>query len=165
MVVVGFLGVVFVVVWVAAPRQGVLSRMLHRTRLGLRILREDVLGLLYRLEEADADGRGAASFVRRVLDVGRLRCGLALNRLRALDLVTDLDYLSHELVAEYGARVESLLVAAVHVQVRAAKARHVNANQGIARTLEARVRDAVTAHGADAVKGQSVHVDCGSLSA
>ncbi len=44
-------GVIFVAVMLGAPRYGVLSRLLHRAALSRRIVREDVLGLLYRLEE------------------------------------------------------------------------------------------------------------------
>lgn len=44
-------GAIFTVVLFAAPRHGLVSRWLHRSRLSYRILKEDVLGLLYRLEE------------------------------------------------------------------------------------------------------------------
>lgn len=44
-------GALFVVVLFTAPRHGVLAKWLHRAMLSGRILREDVLGLLYRLEE------------------------------------------------------------------------------------------------------------------
>jgi manganese/zinc/iron transport system permease protein len=44
-------GLLFLAAVVAAPRYGVLTRLLHRTQLSLRIVREDALGLLYRLEE------------------------------------------------------------------------------------------------------------------
>lgn len=44
-------GLLFVVAWVASPRQGLAARSLNRFRLSQRILREDILGLLYRFEE------------------------------------------------------------------------------------------------------------------
>lgn len=44
-------GVLFLLAVLAAPRQGVLSKIIHRSLLSLRILREDVLGLLARAEE------------------------------------------------------------------------------------------------------------------
>ncbi len=44
-------GGVFFVALLLAPRHGVLSKLRHRWALGLRIVREDVLGFLYRLEE------------------------------------------------------------------------------------------------------------------
>lgn len=47
-------GLFFVLAIFFAPHQGVVSKALGNWRLGLKILREDVLGLLYRLEEAGA---------------------------------------------------------------------------------------------------------------
>lgn len=44
-------GVLFVVVWMLSPRHGMVSKVWQRTRLTVQILREDVLGMLYRLEE------------------------------------------------------------------------------------------------------------------
>ena len=44
-------GLIFGLVGVAAPRHGVLSKMIRRTLLSIRIVQEDVLGFLYRLEE------------------------------------------------------------------------------------------------------------------
>jgi manganese/zinc/iron transport system permease protein len=58
-------GLIFVVVMLLAPRHGVLSRMAHRWRLRLRVVREDVLGLLYRLEEGRIQ-EPAPAFERRL---------------------------------------------------------------------------------------------------
>ncbi|MEX2215610.1 MAG: metal ABC transporter permease [Phycisphaeraceae bacterium] len=44
-------GLLFLGVMLLAPQQGVISRWLHQRALSMRIVREDVLGLLYRLEE------------------------------------------------------------------------------------------------------------------
>ncbi len=44
-------GVLFSVVLLLAPRHGVLSKFVRQTALSLRIVREDLLGLLFRLEE------------------------------------------------------------------------------------------------------------------
>jgi manganese/zinc/iron transport system permease protein len=44
-------GLLFVTAMIFAPRRGVLSQAWQQARLGLRIVREDVLGLLYRLDE------------------------------------------------------------------------------------------------------------------
>ncbi|MCH8253544.1 MAG: metal ABC transporter permease [Planctomycetes bacterium] len=52
-------GLLFAMAMVFAPRYGVLSRGVHRIRLALRIAREDVLGLLFRLEEAGLVHRAA----------------------------------------------------------------------------------------------------------
>ncbi len=45
-------GLVFFVTLLLAPRHGIISKLAHRTALSLRITREDILGLLYRLEES-----------------------------------------------------------------------------------------------------------------
>jgi manganese/zinc/iron transport system permease protein len=47
-------GLLFVAAMMFAPRHGVISRIMHRAGLGLRIAAEDVLGSLYRREEAGA---------------------------------------------------------------------------------------------------------------
>jgi len=44
-------GVIFVGAMLCGPRHGVVSRFIHRMALRVQIVREDVLGLLYRLEE------------------------------------------------------------------------------------------------------------------
>src|SRR5690606_35271605 len=45
------MGVLFGFVFVLAPRYGLLSRAVRRARLRVRILADDVLGVIYRLEE------------------------------------------------------------------------------------------------------------------
>ncbi len=47
-------GAFFTLAWLASPRHGVVSRLISRWRLGLRIMREDILGILYRAQ-APAD--------------------------------------------------------------------------------------------------------------
>jgi len=44
-------GLLFTVVMLFAPHEGMLSRIWHRLRLSLRIASEDILGTLYRMEE------------------------------------------------------------------------------------------------------------------
>jgi manganese/zinc/iron transport system permease protein len=44
-------GLLFVIVMFAAPRHGVLAKLARQAALRLRIVQEDVLGLLYRVEE------------------------------------------------------------------------------------------------------------------
>jgi manganese/zinc/iron transport system permease protein len=44
-------GVIFLMVFLFAPRYGLLSRMLHQGLLALKITRDDVLGFLYRYSE------------------------------------------------------------------------------------------------------------------
>ena len=60
-------GLLFAMAMLFAPRYGVLSRGVHRIRLALRIAREDVLGLLFRLEEAGLV-RQAAGITRLLRD-------------------------------------------------------------------------------------------------
>lgn len=45
-------GLMFGLAMLAAPRHGIVSKIVHRLALSLRIAREDVLGRLYRAEEA-----------------------------------------------------------------------------------------------------------------
>lgn len=45
-------GLLFAGAMMAAPRYGILSRLVHRIALSLRITREDVLGLIWRMEES-----------------------------------------------------------------------------------------------------------------
>lgn len=45
------MGVLFAASLLFAPRYGLLSRAIHRARLRIRILADDVLGVIYRLEE------------------------------------------------------------------------------------------------------------------
>ncbi len=45
-------GFIFFIVLILAPRHGLLSRLLHRLLLGIRITADDVLALLYRATEA-----------------------------------------------------------------------------------------------------------------
>jgi len=61
-------GLLFVTVLLLSPRQGILSKLWHRLALSVRIAGEDVLGLLYRLEELRASGHARAT-----LDDGMLR--------------------------------------------------------------------------------------------
>lgn len=45
------LGALFLAAMLGGPRQGLITRMFHRAALQLRIAREDIIGILYRLEE------------------------------------------------------------------------------------------------------------------
>lgn len=76
-------GGLFVAALLVAPRQGLVARLLHRLAVTRRILAEDLLGLLWRLEEAR--GRGASLETREVraaLDAGPLAVALARRDLR-----------------------------------------------------------------------------------
>jgi len=48
-------GLFFTVAVLFAPRKGILSRLLYQLELTLKVLQEDLLGMLYRLEETPTD--------------------------------------------------------------------------------------------------------------
>lgn len=84
-------GALFVLAMLLGPRHGLVSKFVDRARLGLRIVREDVLGLLFRMEELRGDGNAAAmapGLLRTVLRLGPLESRLALWRLRREGNVT-----------------------------------------------------------------------------
>ncbi len=78
-------GLVFLAVMLLAPKQGVISRLFHRASLTLAVIKEDVLGLLYRCEEFGATAAPplTAKFIRAALDTGPLAARMALGRLIA----------------------------------------------------------------------------------
>jgi manganese/zinc/iron transport system permease protein len=92
-------GLFLFVALLASPRHGILARLWRRRRLELDILREDVLGLVYRLEEHGAGQVTVAPAVMRsALGVGpllyaALRAGLRrrghLARLDGEDRITE----------------------------------------------------------------------------
>ncbi len=76
-------GCFFLVAVLVSPRYGVISRMIHQLSLSLRIVREDVLGLLYRVEEPGrADPRKASTLLREVVQGGAIKRWLAVRSLR-----------------------------------------------------------------------------------
>jgi manganese/zinc/iron transport system permease protein len=82
-------GVFFVVVWIFAPRNGVALRAASQCASRVRIAAEDVLGLLWRLEERLG---GKPAMHRRelasALDAGPMVVALAMRRLRSGGSVT-----------------------------------------------------------------------------
>ena len=75
-------GLMFAAVMLLAPRHGVLSKVYHRLVLSLRIIMEDALGLLYRLEELrPAATSHAPALLRQALGVGPIASRLAFARL------------------------------------------------------------------------------------
>jgi manganese/zinc/iron transport system permease protein len=52
-------GLLFTLAMLAGPRHGIISKLVHRGLLTLRIAREDLLGLLYRMEELSGGPRVA----------------------------------------------------------------------------------------------------------
>jgi manganese/zinc/iron transport system permease protein len=73
-------GAAFAVILMVAPRQGVISRFAHRAALSFRILCEDVLGLIYRIEEEKLTA--APAMMTQALGASRLSVALATARLR-----------------------------------------------------------------------------------
>jgi manganese/zinc/iron transport system permease protein len=76
-------GLLFVLAMLFSPRQGLLSRVLHRLSLAVKIASEDVLGYVYRIEESRRAPAGESTFsqMRRVLHVSPAVLRLALWRL------------------------------------------------------------------------------------
>ena len=77
-------GLLFTIALMLAPRHGLVSKAVDRARLRVRILAEDVLGLLYRIEEER--GRQPVGVDReevlRAMGVGRASGWLALSTLQ-----------------------------------------------------------------------------------
>ena len=73
-------GFLFVVAWIGSPRDGLFTRALRRIELRLQILREDVLGILWRLEERN---QGAVQSPQLATAIGAhpLMMRIALKRL------------------------------------------------------------------------------------
>lgn len=76
-------GIFFVLAVFFAPRKGVLSRVFDRSKIAVRVAADDLLGLLFRMEEArlECETRLAPQLVARQLGIGRLLSRLALWRL------------------------------------------------------------------------------------
>jgi manganese/zinc/iron transport system permease protein len=77
-------GLLFLAALLLAPRYGLVSKLIHRAVLGLRIAAEDILGVLYRIEETgfQGDTRSAPRFVQRARGLGPLMTSAALAWLR-----------------------------------------------------------------------------------
>jgi manganese/zinc/iron transport system permease protein len=76
-------GILFGVAWLVGPRQGVLLRWIVRQRLGMRILREDLLALAWRWRERGAPAtERSLTQARELLGASRWASWLALSRLR-----------------------------------------------------------------------------------
>lgn len=80
-------GALFVVALFCAPRQGLLTRAWHQTRLTLRVAREDVIGRLYRLEENSPGTVVALRQLRGTVQSPSLILRLAVRGLRREGLV------------------------------------------------------------------------------
>ncbi|MEA2736057.1 MAG: manganese/zinc/iron transport system permease protein [Humisphaera sp.] len=76
-------GGLFTVAMLIAPRHGVISKLVHRAMLTLRIAREDILGLMYRLEEVQGGEpyTAAAAMLREGKGVGHVTSSIAVRDL------------------------------------------------------------------------------------
>ena len=76
-------GLIFTLALMFGPRHGLISKVVVRTQLHLRIVREDMLGLLYRVgEHADLVASTGARDLRRALHAGPITGQLAVLGLR-----------------------------------------------------------------------------------
>ncbi len=85
-------GLLLLVAMLAGPRHGIVSRAIGQLGLGVRVAQQDLLGLLYRLEESRAaKGRGEVGLARRqamaLLALGPVRAWLVLDGLRRREAV------------------------------------------------------------------------------
>lgn len=88
----GTCGLVFVLSVLFGPRRGMISQLWSRARMAIRIAADDLLGLLYRLEEARLDGntREAPALVAKQLGLGQLLSRLSVRHLiRSGQIVSD----------------------------------------------------------------------------
>ncbi|MEM7392493.1 MAG: metal ABC transporter permease, partial [Verrucomicrobiota bacterium] len=75
-------GLIFTLAFLVSPRHGVISRFVHQHRLGLRVVGEDILGLIYREEElGTAESVATEGILEKVKSSGRLLSRWALKRL------------------------------------------------------------------------------------
>jgi manganese/zinc/iron transport system permease protein len=79
----GTCGMLFLLAVLFGPRHGLFSQILDRVRLSVKIAGDDLLGLLYRIEESNLQEHqvGATDLVARHLGVGWLVSRLAVARL------------------------------------------------------------------------------------
>ncbi len=85
-------GVLFSLAVLVSPHQGVFIRTIRTASLNLRIACEDVLGILYRLDEIQPEGTKAATLSRLLHDArgsGRLLQRLAISRLKRLGQIVN----------------------------------------------------------------------------
>ena len=77
-------GVIFLLTMFLAPRHGVISRLIHQAMLGLKITRDDILGLLFRIDETTLKERmpNIAKLLKKCNGTGYFFYKLAIISLR-----------------------------------------------------------------------------------
>ncbi|MDA0839657.1 MAG: metal ABC transporter permease [Planctomycetota bacterium] len=83
-------GLILLVTMFLAPHHGLFSKVFHRLILSLQITREDILGLLYRLEEDDLKDRvdSAIRLFRQAMGAGPILRWLSLKSLELGGLIS-----------------------------------------------------------------------------
>ncbi len=81
----------FVFAWLFSPRQGVAATLAGQAKLAIRIAGDDLLGLLYRMEERDLDASTslAPTLVAQRLGLGRWLRVLTVRRLKRKQLLVE----------------------------------------------------------------------------
>ncbi len=80
-------GLFFIAALLAGPRHGLLSKLLQRFSLRLRIVREDVLGFLYRREESQQSGNEPVVISRKRISESLHHAGWILSTLAIRQLL------------------------------------------------------------------------------
>ena len=80
----------FVAAWLFAPHQGLLGTLLSQARLSIRIAGDDLLGLLYRMEERHLTGAAkmAPALVAQRLGLGKSLTWLSIRSLLRREMLT-----------------------------------------------------------------------------
>lgn len=83
-------GLLFVGAMLFSPRHGVISKLIGRLRLALRIATEDILGFLYRLEEKGLTdvAETSSQLLKQILEVGPVLQRMAMHRLARGGLIS-----------------------------------------------------------------------------
>ncbi|MCC7203844.1 MAG: metal ABC transporter permease [Phycisphaeraceae bacterium] len=90
-------GLMFTTTVILSPRQGLVARWLRRTKMSLRIVKQDILGVLYRVRELREQAMQAGQSpppgvgvreISRAVDIHGLTAALCLWRLRRTGLIT-----------------------------------------------------------------------------
>lgn len=81
-------GVLFLAAWIASPSHGIAPQFLRRLATRIEIACEDVLALMWRLEERGGQSAMPVPVLRETLGIGPLVAGMALRRLRRSGRVT-----------------------------------------------------------------------------
>jgi manganese/zinc/iron transport system permease protein len=104
------LGSIFLLVMLFAPAHGVVSKLVQRFRLSMRILRENILGLLWRVDEMRKAGKNVdpAEMLHKAFGVRPMTTKFALKQLRLSGAIELKDH--HHVLTEEGREQAASLV-------------------------------------------------------